>query len=108
MVDCYSWRQGNSKSIDLRHLTDASIALTEVLEHSEKDSAADCLVLDSFTDFLLTNEPDAAVKFSGPTEKQTTSKKIHFAYPSGGGPARPEDNFYNRIRDRWDNPNEIR
>ena len=90
VVDCYSWRQGNTKSIDLRHLTDASITVSELLDNSGKEGALDCLVLDSFTDFLLTNETAAAVKFLAQLKSRLQARKFTALILMEDGPHDPK------------------
>jgi KaiC/GvpD/RAD55 family RecA-like ATPase len=64
VIDCYSWRESDRRAIDLRNLTGTSIGVAEFFKNMNVGPEQDpCLVIDSLTDFLLNNEPAAALKF---------------------------------------------
>ncbi len=64
VIDCYSWRESDRQAIDIRNLTGTSISVAQFFRKRNTDSEENpCFVIDSLTDFLLNNEPAAALKF---------------------------------------------
>ncbi len=75
VIDCYSWKsgikaaersresfKGKTTALDLRNLTEVSVAVTEFFERLKTEDSP-CFVIDSFTDFLLNNDSDAAIRW---------------------------------------------
>jgi KaiC/GvpD/RAD55 family RecA-like ATPase len=76
IIDSYSWKKGTPSPIDPRRLTEVSIAMPEFFDNAESKTGNICFVIDSFTDFLLNNEPDAAIRFLSQLKGKLQTRNI--------------------------------
>lgn len=74
LIDGYSWREGSRTAIDLTRLTEASIMIGDIFSGRQLNDPV--LVIDSFTDFLLNNDPEIAVRFLSQLKAKLHGKKI--------------------------------
>jgi KaiC/GvpD/RAD55 family RecA-like ATPase len=86
MLDCYSWRQGDEFSIDLRRLTEAGMKISDFFANYQNAN----LVVDSFTDFLLNNEAEVALRFLSQLKGKLQPRKITTLVILEEGPHRQE------------------
>lgn len=77
LIDCYSWKQGVRPSIDIRNLTETSITITQFFDERQANPEKNLyLVIDSFTDFLLNNDANAAVRFLGQLKSKLRERGV--------------------------------